>query len=190
MDWPGLPDALVEWRNARERQEHGVVYLPGGGGGADWIRRLDAIHGLGDCASHALAIRAMGLNAHALAALPIGATLVTGPPDTPPAGSATLVLDPVSWLLGSNAPPQLPESWDATSDAIAACLAQTLGAAVLVLLKSVDLPPGRTTTEQARDAGLVDPAFPSLARGLARVEWVNLRHGPAGRHLTHATGPE
>jgi aspartokinase-like uncharacterized kinase len=184
LDWPGLVPALTAWREAPPQRDATVVYLAGGGGAADWIRRLDTAHGLGDRPSHRLAIRAMALNAHVLAALPIGANLASSiRPIANRPEPQTLVLDPVPWLLGPEPPTTLAESWDVTSDSIAACLAHALDADTLVLHKSAPLPPDCDSPEKAAAALLVDLAFPAAARGLPRVEWVHLRNGPEARSL-------
>jgi 5-(aminomethyl)-3-furanmethanol phosphate kinase len=64
----------------------------------------------------------------------------------------------------------LPESWDCTSDSLAAWAARRLGAETLVLVKSV----GDSTTpiEKAEELGWVDPCFVKTAAGL-RIEWIN-----------------
>jgi aspartokinase-like uncharacterized kinase len=71
----------------------------------------------------------------------------------------------------------LPHTWQVTSDSIAAWTATMLSADELVLLKSVPLP-SETTFEQAAHAGLVDEQFPTFARALARVSWVDPRDTP------------
>ena len=65
-------------------------------------------------------------------------------------------------------------SWDTTSDSIAARIALHLAADRLILLKSAQLPAGTVRHEAAR-LGLVDPIFPTAARSLVLVEYVNLR---------------
>jgi dihydroneopterin aldolase len=57
----------------------------------------------------------------------------------------------------------VPESWDVTSDSLAAWLAGTLGAARLLLVKSRDVEPPVTARDLA-DAGVVDPLFPLYAQ--------------------------
>jgi 5-(aminomethyl)-3-furanmethanol phosphate kinase len=68
----------------------------------------------------------------------------------------------------------LPPTWHVTTNSIAARVAVHLGARELALLKSTPLPP-RTTRAFASRRGLVDPAFPAVARPLASVTYLNLR---------------
>ena len=75
-------------------------------------------------------------------------------------------------------PDPLPHTWEATTDSIAARVADRLGAAELALLKSAPLPPGTDRASAAR-LGLVDPLFPVVARGLRCVTYRNLRD-PSG----------
>ena len=68
----------------------------------------------------------------------------------------------------------LPQSWDVTSDSIAAYVARRAGARRLILLKSTDDPaPG--DWEQASRRGFVDRHFPAIVAPDLVVEAVNLR---------------
>jgi hypothetical protein len=73
-------------------------------------------------------------------------------------------------------------SWEVTSDAIAARIAVHLEVQSLVLLKSTPLPDGATRAAAAR-LGLIDPMFPSVARLISDVEYVNLRSDPLDRRV-------
>ena len=67
----------------------------------------------------------------------------------------------------------LPHCWEATSDSVAARVAE-VGGAELVLLKSVEI--GTDDWEWAAREGHVDPIFPGIvARAGFRVRAVNLR---------------
>jgi 5-(aminomethyl)-3-furanmethanol phosphate kinase len=68
---------------------------------------------------------------------------------------------------------KLPESWDVTSDAIAARLAVCVGADELVLLKSVDAP--SQNLQELADIDYVDKFLPKLAAELPPWRCVNLR---------------
>jgi aspartokinase-like uncharacterized kinase len=171
-DLPDLADRLRAWVKTVGRP---VSLFPGGGDGADVIRRLDRRHGIGEDAAHWLALRVLSVYAHFLA----GLLAVPVRREASKAGSDLGVLDPLAFCQADEGKPgSLPHLWDVTSDAVAARAAE-VATADLVLLKSADLPQAMTWEEVAA-AGLVDPVFPSVvARSGRRVQWVNLRtYGP------------
>jgi aspartokinase-like uncharacterized kinase len=162
-DLGGRVRAWIMWCGGR------VLLVPGGGAAADVVRHLDRLHGLGEEAAHWLALRALTVNAHFLGRL-TGAPVVESPGE-----AAVAVLDPHAFCVADESRVgALLHSWQATSDAVAARVAEVFRAD-LVLLKSTDLPPGTAWRDAAR-AGLVDETFASVVRraGL-RVAWVNLR---------------
>ena len=171
-DLPDLADRLRTWVATIGQP---ILLMPGGGAGADVIRRLDRLHRVGEEAAHWMAVRVLSVNAHFLAGL-IGAPVRT---ELSIAGTDLAVFEPHAFCLAEEGRPgSLPHVWEVTSDAIAARVAE-VAKADLILLKSVDLPRG-TTWEGAAAAGLVDAVFPSVvARSRLRVQWVNLR--AAGR---------
>lgn len=65
-------------------------------------------------------------------------------------------------------PVGLPESWDTTTDAIAAVLAKHIGATELILLKSCEVDQRLTLAELA-EAEIVDRSFPAAAVGIKSV---------------------
>lgn len=83
----------------------------------------------------------------------------------------------------------LPESWDVTSDSIAAVLARFLDASELTLLKSA-LPPTQTTLTQLMDLEFVDRYFKEAITSaeteqlsnIGRVKFVNLRDKNYAEH--------
>ena len=76
---------------------------------------------------------------------------------------------------GASKPAPCRQSWDVTSDTIAAWIAGQLKAQSLVLLKSASLPARRHPRAGARGSKLVDPFFPLISSALPRVEYLNLR---------------
>jgi aspartokinase-like uncharacterized kinase len=177
LDWPELPAGLR--RVIDERSGSRLVLIVGGGRAADAVRGLDRAYRLGDEVSHALALRALDLTAHALAAIVPGlqpaesrgelATIwATG---RVPVLAPRRVLDADEGSRGA-----LAHSWSVTSDAIAARVAALLGASSLLLLKSAPIPEG-CDREAAARLGLIDPAFAGAARGVPRVEYLDLRGG-------------
>jgi 5-(aminomethyl)-3-furanmethanol phosphate kinase len=180
LDWPELPGRLGAY--LAERRGEVAALVVGGGRAADLIRDLDRAHGLGEERSHDLALRALELTAHVLAALLPGLAVVSDLPSLGAVRSAggMPVLAPRAFLereeREANTP--LPHRWAVTSDSIAARVAERLGAAELALLKSASPPPGIDRDGAAR-LGLVDPYFPEASRPLRRVTFLNLRD-PAG----------
>jgi hypothetical protein len=166
--------------------------IVGGGRAADLVRDLDRTHALGEERSHALALRALDLSAHLLAALSPGLVVVDDPAILPIAWDSRRIplLPPRRFLetVDASSADPLPMSWRVTTDSIAARLAVHLAARELVLLKSAPLPIGTTRAAAAR-LGLVDPSFPAVARPLATVTYLNLRD-PDGAPLPLVTDRE
>ncbi len=113
---------------ARERP---VLVVPGGGPFADVVRALDAQVGLGDAVAHRLALQAMDQLGVLLAPMLPGVELVR-----------RLVAPRSLGLLVAAAAfagrPDVPESWDVTSDSLAVLAAGAIGAKEAILLKPVD----------------------------------------------------
>ncbi|HVW39452.1 MAG TPA: hypothetical protein VHB99_19175, partial [Pirellulales bacterium] len=154
-----------------------TAILAGGGRMADAVRDADGLHRLGETVSHWLCIRVMVVQAELLGALLPGATLCRSLAEWRLLKSELAILDP--WIfLREEEPrlvgPRLPESWDVTSDSIAARFASAIGAAELVLLKST-LPAPASTLADAAAAGYVDAFLPRLADCVPRVRCVDLR---------------
>ncbi len=179
LTWPGLRHGLsAYWQTRRPWRP---VVIVGGGGAADLVRDLDRIHGLGEDRSHHLALCALELTARLLAGLMPGLEVVERPDELASVWDAGRIpiLSPRRFLEDdADRPDSLPETWEATTDSIAARVARQLGAAELALLKSTPLPPGTDRASAAR-LGLVDPLFPVVARGLRCVTYRNLRD-PSG----------
>ena len=184
LGWAGLPRGLSAYLGRRSADR--LLLVVGGGAAADWIRGLDRDHGLGDDKAHALALRALDLTAHALAAIVPGLVVVERADGLDRCWRAGRipVLAPRGFLDEDErtAADPLPRSWAVTTDAIAARLAVRLAAAELALLKSAPLPPGADRAEAAR-LGLVDPAFPRVARPLGLVTYCDLRGGGDPREV-------
>ena len=180
LDLPALATRLDRWQ-ARQ-QPWANVMVVGGGPWADAIRTADRIHGLGETAAHHLCLEAMGVTAALAHALFAGSQVCTGWDDVDPQLARTLqILDVRSlvdgWTAVEGAEP-LPASWRVTSDSIATWVAQALGAAELVLLKSA-LPPEGLGVEALAEKAFVDEYFPQawLPHALAgtALRIVNLR---------------
>lgn len=179
LDWPELRTTLE--RELEARQAEPLVIVIGGGAVTDVVRELDQVHTLGQERSHALALRSLDLTAHLLAA--IVPTLVVVDRieslNTVWANSKVPILAPRIFLdeVDARSADPIPHTWEATSDSIAARVADYLDSPELVLVKSASLPHG-TNRRGAAQLGLVDPLFPDSARRLARVSYLNLRDSP------------
>lgn len=138
----GLRRACVEALDlARSRP---VLVVPGGGPFADAVRDLDAQVGLGDEVAHRLALHAMDQLGVLLAPMLPGAQLLRE------------LLAPRSLGLLVAAPafdghPDIPASWDVTSDSLAVLAAGAIEAREAILLKPVD-------------GASVDPYLPEAVR--------------------------
>lgn len=147
-----------------------VVLVPGGGVLADAVRDAQPQWGLSDRAAHVMAILAMEQMAHALADLAPDLVPCRTLADLIAPRTAAALWFPASMLIGA---PQIPESWDVTSDSLALWLARQTGASRLVLVKApgAPLPPGNLLeTSQIpalAAAGVVDAAFEGMADGFA-----------------------
>lgn len=198
-DSPGLGPALRAFVESLVPAE--VLLVPGGGAAADAVRELDRTHALGEEAAHWLALRALSVTAAFLRALggplppppspgtrggvePIAGTQAEGEPpavlgSSLPmrwAGKGTRVLDCFAFALEDESRPgALPHTWSVTTDSIAARAAVVFRAERLVLLKSVDVPPG-APWEQVAANGWVDEHFPRIAKTLpCPIDVVNFR---------------
>lgn len=135
----------------------------GGGAIVDGLRSIDAASLRSPELMHRLAIDAMGLTARLVAdavGLPITAV--------PVASSGVAVLDVPSWLTADGQAAALPVGWHVTSDSLAAAVAASCGAALL-LAKSV--PPAAFDLGLLADAGWIDDFFPTAAASLADIDW-------------------
>ncbi|HEX4612380.1 MAG TPA: hypothetical protein VH092_29570 [Urbifossiella sp.] len=166
-DWPELGPAL--WAYVAALAPEPVLLVPGGGDFADAVRKLHGVHGLSEEQSHWLALESLWAAASLLRALLPGAGYAAQP---------TALLGRISVLnahLFCQSESELPHTWEVTTDSIAARAAIEWQADRLVLLKSLDVPPG-TPWDEAAARGWVDPYFTrALAGYTGRVEAVNLR---------------
>jgi 5-(aminomethyl)-3-furanmethanol phosphate kinase len=131
-----------------------VLVVPGGGPFADAVRAVDAQVGLSDHVAHALALRAMDQ---------LGVLLR---PMLPIAELLTRLVTPRRLGLVLTAPsftgrPEVPESWEVTSDSLAVLAAAAIGAEEAILLKPVAGVLARWPSEE--------PTVPTLTTGELRA---------------------
>jgi aspartokinase-like uncharacterized kinase len=183
-DWPELAPRLGAWLQPFLRSSTSLLVVPGGGATADVVRRLDRVHGLGEEASHWLALQSLTLNAHFLAALlPQAAVVMLNDLDCLGRQAVVPILDMFGFAQEDHRRRGcLPHTWAVTSDSLALRVADVVGARQLVLLKSVAIPAGLDWT-QASQCGFVDAYFAeALRRRTAEfdVRAVNLREERPG----------
>jgi len=176
FDFPKLAPALRDWLAAQPRARN--VMLAGGGAFADVIREADKRFTLGEEASHWLCIEALRVMARLLAAILPETRLITTLSQLKTAlaeedDARPIVFCPESYMRDVDPTldgRSLPHAWSVTTDSIAARLAETIAADELVLLKSSDPP------ADIEDAGrYVDEYFPTAAKGIRKVRFVNLK---------------
>lgn len=149
---------LQQWIAACAAGAGRVVIVPGGGPFADAVRSAQSRMGFDDRAAHEMAVLAMEQYGRALASRNPLLSLADRPAAIQDCLAARRV--PV-WMPARMvfAAPDVAASWDITSDSLAAWLSGRIGAARLVLVKSVELAPGCEPCESLAAAGIVDKAF-------------------------------
>lgn len=152
---------LSTWLAALDGAKLPLVLVPGGGGFADCVRKMQSLMHYDDATAHHMALLAMQQYGLALAALWPRLNSVA----TPSAIRRALRLGQVPcWSpAGMALAAPLPRAWDVTSDTLAAWLAGALHADSLLLIKSVDTPPAAETAADLAAAQIVDPRFPHYA---------------------------
>jgi aspartokinase-like uncharacterized kinase len=161
---------LKDWLAAIALEAGSIAIVPGGGPFADAVRTAQSSMGYDDRAAHAMALMAMGQFGCALTSLNPAFTL---------AASRSAILralkdgkvpvwspEPMTRAAG------LPETWDLTSDSLAAWLAGALGASRLLLVKHGR---GEGASIDAYDLvarGVVDPLFPRYLKKSGAQAWL------------------
>ena len=147
------------WLDAIDRCAGQAILVPGGGPFADAVRTAQRELGFDDSAAHRMALLAMEQYGRALA---------SGRPRFKLASSAeeihhvladggVPVWAPARMVLAAK---NLPESWDLTSDSLAAWLAGALGVSRLLLVKQVAGSLACCSAAELAAAGIVDLLFP------------------------------
>jgi aspartokinase-like uncharacterized kinase len=148
---------------------HPLLVVPGGGDFADAVREADRRYGLQAATSHRMAILGMEQFGWLLSDLIPHAVRCTDLAQE--VSGRTAVLLPAGLPLD-----ELPESWDVTSDSIAAWVADRVGAGRLVLVKAVDGLHGLARMSVAELANLraegVDEYLPTLLDSARFETWV------------------
>lgn len=156
------------------RARRPTVVVPGGGPFADAVREAQALFGFSDKLAHRMALLAM--HQTGLLMTGIEPRLVA---------AETIAAMRGAWKVGRVAvwlPARLcerdrkiPCDWSITSDGLAARLAERLGRAPVVLVKSRTVDRVASPADLARD-GVVDPVFAEI-QARAGLEWAVLGPG-------------
>jgi 5-(aminomethyl)-3-furanmethanol phosphate kinase len=138
-----------------------AVLVPGGGPWADEVREAQKREGFDDRVAHRKALRAMEQ---------YGRVLVATRPGSIAANSIATIREVLKknhvpvWMPYEMvaADPSIPESWDVTSDSLAAWLTGKLNASTLLLVKSLAIQEPQPDIEELVRRGWVDPSFPQF----------------------------
>jgi 5-(aminomethyl)-3-furanmethanol phosphate kinase len=149
---------LRDWIEALAACAGRVVVVPGGGPFADTVRSAQKRMGFDDKAAHHMAVLAMEQYGWALASL----SSALSPADSTEAIDRDLARGKVPvWMPARMVrdAPDIAQSWDATSDSLAAWLGGRIGAGRLFLVKHVEVRSGGMHFEELAATGVVDRAL-------------------------------
>lgn len=152
-------------------KKHALVVVPGGGEFADVARDLDRRFSLSSTAAHRMAILGMDQYGLLLSDLTLTSHVADSFEDVADAGFGKLIVFlPSKLLLNEDS---LENSWDVTSDSIAAYIACRLNASQLLLVTDVD---GVYTNDPKidADAKLIKKLTPKQLLGMNRRTSVDL----------------
>lgn len=188
LSLPDLYERFNDWLDAQSPARN--VIVTGGGIVVDAIRALDAIHHFSAALTHWVCVDLMSTSAR-LASDLLGLKNVISTElelrdflERRPSTSAIACIQPTAYYTPAIAMQRkcpLPESWDCTSDSIAAWLACSIAAEQLVLMKSVDIDfvatSGLSSAEiqSLADCEAVDPVFPTACQAIRNIQFFNLR---------------
>ncbi len=149
---------LKDWLAAIAAEAGSIVVVPGGGPFADAVRSAQASMGFDDAAAHDMALMAMAQFGRALQSLNPALRLTSS------YSTIWRALEDGKVPVWSPEPmvraEALPESWELTSDSLAAWLAGALGADRLVLVKHGRFEAAAFDVHDLVAQGVVDPLFP------------------------------
>jgi aspartokinase-like uncharacterized kinase len=161
-----------------------VIVVPGGGPFADQVRQSQAANGFDDATAHRLALFAMHQMANVIVSRTPHFATAASREEFGLVGASGMV--PV-WVPApmAGAAPDIPKSWDMTSDSLAAWLAGEVGAAHVALVKSCPVDPD-AGLERLAAMGVVDPLFAGIVER-SGLTWSVLGDGETAR-LTRLLG--
>ncbi len=143
-------------------EDHRIVIVPGGGQFADQVRKLQKKHNLSDKSAHLMAIKGMETYGLALKDLIPSIKLSKSLKE---AKESSVIYLPYKSVKNS----ELEQTWNVTSDSIAAWICNKTGYENLILIKRKDMindleKGNQASTEKLRkkDQNIVDPKIPDL----------------------------
>ena len=161
---------IRDWLAAIVAEAGGIVIVPGGGPFADAVRMAQASMGYDDRAAHAMALMAMAQFGRALQSLHPALRLAASRSAIERALKDGKVPVWSPEAMARAAP--LPETWDLTSDSLAAWLAGALGAGQLVLVKHGLFEAQAVGAHDLAARGVVDPLFPLYLKDSGARAWL------------------
>lgn len=178
LDADDVFERLERWIDAQPVMHN--VLIVGGGKLVDGLRDLHQRFGLDERDSHWLAVDLLevtaGIASGYFSSWPVRHSMAELLHSFQSAGPTNQIFVTGDWLRSQ---PNVPESWDVTTDSIAALLANQLNAQELVLLKSAtaDKVSGAIEDDISRlsQSGYVDAWFSNAFRGVSKLRLVNLR---------------
>jgi 5-(aminomethyl)-3-furanmethanol phosphate kinase len=149
---------LRDWITAIAACAGRAIIVPGGGPFADAVRAAQAPMGFNDSAAHRMGLLAMEQYGCAIASLHERLSLADSLDEIRRglAGGRVPVWLPAKMVLDDCT---IPQSWDVTSDSLAAWLASRIGAERLVLIKHVEAKEKTVRSADLAAHGIVDGAF-------------------------------
>ncbi|QBQ53878.1 amino acid kinase [Nitrosococcus wardiae] len=156
---------LPRWLHQLATSEGPIVIVPGGGPFADQVRHAQNRWRVSDSCAHGMALLAMEQFGRLLQGLEPRLCLAASRKDIKQALSqqGVPIWLPAAELLDQ---PAIPESWEVTSDSLAAWLSGQLKASRLILIKRVRLSEPVISARTLAAQGIVDAAFPRFLHSL------------------------
>ena len=160
----GWLDTLVQFGDGK------VVIVPGGGLFADAVRAVQSKTGANDETAHQMAVVAMDQYATLMRGLNPELALASSELEIAECGwqHRAIVWRPSPMVLADE---DLPQSWDLTSDSLAAWLANKLNAEHLLIVKSIASPAGSSVADLVAN-GTLDPCFPGYVSNKSFKTWL------------------
>jgi aspartokinase-like uncharacterized kinase len=152
---------MDDWISALAGSNLPLVIVPGGGAFADQVRQAQGRLGFSDRAAHAMAILAMDQFGYVI--LDREERLVSARSLDDLQCALQGGRNPV-WLPSSATIPEpdIPASWEVTSDSIAAWLAGRIGADALLLIKQTATIPDATGIDGLTAGGVIDAGLSAM----------------------------